>query len=247
MFATKILKISAPLALLLGLIAVPSIAGADATSTITSVSETSTSVTLHWSSVDTDPSTPITQYQVNVLPISSGIGNSYNSNVYTGTVTGLAPDTTYQIQFVTITAAPPPTGADFIITQIAVTTKAAGTTTTTPTIPPTTIPTSPPTTRPVTTTTKPRTSTVPTIKSLVPAAHTIAVTWSAPTSIPQPISKYVLTALANNKIKRTVSANVSARRATLTGLAPHTRYTVVLAAKLKSGSSIEISGTITTK
>jgi hypothetical protein len=246
MFTTKTLKIIAPLALLLGLIAVPSIAGADATSTITSVSETSTSVTLHWSSVDTDPSTPITQYQVNVLPISSGIGNSYNSNVYTGTVTGLTPDTTYQIQFVTITAAPPPTGADFITTQIAVTTKSVGTTTI-PTIPPTTIPTSPPTTRPVTTTTKPRSSSSPTIKTLISATHTIAVTWYAPTSTPQPIAKYVISAISNNKIKRTMSATVSSRRATLTGLTPHTKYTVVLAAKLKSGSSIEISGTVTTK
>lgn len=217
--------------------------------TVTSTTVSSTTATLNW--VVSPGNDSVIQYQIYS---TSSDPNSpatilYNPSLTTVTFTGLLPSTAYTFKIDTISAEP--VFGNETTTDVTITTDAAGVTpppTTTTTRPTTT------TTRPVTTTTRPPTTTTtirsnptaPVIKSLTPTVSTITVRWLAPTSPQSPVTKYVVAVLYKNKTIRTGGARASARALIIRNVKPRTTYTVVLAARLKSGS-IQISGRVTTK
>jgi hypothetical protein len=219
------------LALLLTTFSFSSFAYADdslpTVTTITSTSTTPTTINLNWTSTESEY--PITQFQIAILPIGGPLFVIYDPAVTAGTIAGLSPDTTYQLQFTTISAAPPPTGAYFDIIDMTLTTQSLGST--------------PPTT---TASTPYIETTSPTFTSLVATTRAVTIVWVPATNPVYPIVRYVADALAKGKIVSTASSGTSSHSLTIRRLKPKSEYKIILTAHLEIGS-IQITRDVITK
>jgi hypothetical protein len=131
---------------------------ATAVTTITSTSTTQTTATIDWTS--TPGKYPIMDYIIQILPIGGPVLYVSSNTATTSTIAGLSPGETYELQFVTASSGPPPTGGPLEIQDLTLTTQGTSPTSVTATAPTPYLETA-----------------APSINSLTATARTVSLAW----------------------------------------------------------------------